>query len=68
MPNLVSSNLEVLKHLSGDLPCQSPLDIVTDTDKRTLECSNTNIAANIYTDQNENTSVPSSTIKLSSCL
>ena len=68
MPNLVSSNLEVSISLSGGIPCQSPLDIVTDTDKRTLECSNTNIAVNIYTDQNENTSVPSSTIQLSSCL
>ena len=68
MPNLVSSNLEISKNLPGSLPFQSPLDIVTDTDKRTLECSNTNIAANKYTDQNENTSVPSSTIQLSSCL
>ena len=48
MPNLVSSNSSILKEPSDGNHHHSSLDIVTDTDKRTLECSNTNIVSDKY--------------------
>ena len=44
-----STSPKVLK----DSPCHSPLDVVVDTDKRTLDCSNN--GSNSFDINNENT-------------
>lgn len=44
-----STSPKVLK----DSPCHSPLDVVVDTDKRTLDCSNN--GSNSFDNNNENT-------------